>query len=77
MSTAERRAEMVQMAYDVLHRSCPTTERTDYIDPAVARAIAMGYLELALMPSAMWDDEYNLAGQPDPWDPADVGGATS
>ena len=73
MSTAERRAELVQMAYDVLHRSCPTTERADYIDPSVARAIAMGYLELALMPTAMWDDEYRLADQHDPSDPADVG----
>lgn len=80
MSTPERRAELVGMAYDVLHRSCPTTERADYIDPSVARAIAMGYLELAMMPSAIW----NMDAQPDPWDvpetavgdPADVPGVT-
>lgn len=66
---AERRTELVQMAYDVLHRSCPTTQRADYIDPAVARAIAMGYLELALVPTSIWD----MSDQPDPWDPTDVG----
>lgn len=62
--TPDRRAELVQMAYDVLHRSCSTTDRADYIDPGVARAIAMGYLELALMPSALWD----LSDQRDPAD---------
>lgn len=77
MSSPERRAELVQMAYDVLHRSCPTTERADYIDPSVARAIAMGYLELALMPSALWDDAHRLGdheAQPDPWDATSVPG---
>lgn len=53
----ERRWELVSMAYDALHRSCLTTPSHDYLDPGVARAIALGYLELALMPSALWDDE--------------------
>jgi hypothetical protein len=62
-----RRDELVSMAYDALHRSCSTAPSSDYIDPGVARAIALGYLELALMPTAIWDrPDVDPAGVPAP-----------
>lgn len=59
--TPERRWELVAMAYEALHRSCATTPSGDYLDPGVARAIALGYLELALMPTAIWGDQFDPA----------------
>lgn len=74
--TPDRRTELAAMALDALHRSCPTTPRADYLDPGVARAIAIAYLELALMPSALWDEATAASPAASPASPADPGVAS-
>lgn len=47
--------DLMRMAHAALHRSC-ISHRT--MEPEVARAIALGYLELATLPARAWHDPW-------------------
>lgn len=47
--------DLLGMAHEALHHSC-LAHRT--MEPDVARAIALGYLELATLPARAWHDQW-------------------